>query len=348
MRKQWLGSIALSSFAVATLVAQSPAKRPVRVGDMYRLKNVGDVDLSPDGKWIAYTVTSTDSAKDRTDTDVWMATWDGSRTIQATSTPDNETSPKFSPGGRYLSFLSSRQGGHGAQLWLLDRQGGEARRLTDLKTGIEEYEWSPDATPHCGHHERRTGRRGHREQAAEALRDGQAALQERRRRVSRRHGTRASLRARRRHRQSRHPDAWPVRGERALLVTRRTIDRVREQARRGRSGSVRKLRRVRGRGAARIRRAAPHELRRSRWLSLRVESRRRVARLHPRRRSEVERVQSKSGIAIVPATGGDAHFVATLDRPMSSPKFTADGKSILALITDDRAAISRKIDVNDR
>ena len=144
MKRQWIGSCALSSLAVATLVAQSAAKRPVRVGDLYRLKNVGSVDLSPDGKWVAYTVTTTDSAKDRTNTDVWMATWDGSRTIQATSTPDNESSPKFSPDGRYLSFLSSRQGGHGSQLWLLDRQGGEARRLTDLKTGIEEYEWSPD------------------------------------------------------------------------------------------------------------------------------------------------------------------------------------------------------------
>src|SRR5437879_2914784 len=105
--------------ASAALGAQ--AKRPVRVGDMYRIKNVGGLDLSPDGKWVAYTVTTTDSAKDRTDTDVWMTTWDGTQTIHATSTPDAETSPRFSPDGRYLAFLSSRQGGKGSQLWLLDR-----------------------------------------------------------------------------------------------------------------------------------------------------------------------------------------------------------------------------------
>src|SRR5262249_28318548 len=121
----------------ATLGAQ--AKRPLRVGDMYRIKNVGGLDLSPDGKWVAYTVTTTDSPKDKPDTDVWMTTWDGSQTIHATSTPDNETSPKFSPDGRYLAFLSSRQGGKGSQLWLLDRQGGEATRVTEMKTGIHEY-----------------------------------------------------------------------------------------------------------------------------------------------------------------------------------------------------------------
>jgi dipeptidyl aminopeptidase/acylaminoacyl peptidase len=62
-----------------------------------------------------------------------------------TSSPDGESSPKWSPDGRYLSFLSSRQAGKGSQLWLLDRRGGEAQRVSDLKTGIEEYEWSPDS-----------------------------------------------------------------------------------------------------------------------------------------------------------------------------------------------------------
>lgn len=123
--------------------AQSPT-RPLRVGDMYRLKNVGSPEISPDGKWVAYTVSTTDSVKDKSDTDVWMTAWDGSQTIQVTSSPDGETSPRWSPDGRYLSFLSSRQGGKGAQLWLLERQGGEAKRVTELKTGIREYEWSPD------------------------------------------------------------------------------------------------------------------------------------------------------------------------------------------------------------
>src|SRR5215471_16990639 len=134
-------SVALSS---APLHAQAP-KRPVRVGDMYRLRNVGAPEISPDGQWVAYTLTTLDSAKDKSNTDVWMASWDGAQVIQLTSSPDAETTPRWSPDGKYLSFLSSREGGKGSQLWLLDRQGGEAQRVTELKTGIREYEWSPDS-----------------------------------------------------------------------------------------------------------------------------------------------------------------------------------------------------------
>jgi len=135
----------LALFTASALAAQSPAgKRPLRVGDMYRLKTVSDPEISPDGKWVAYVVSSTDSAKDKSDSDIWMTSWDGAQTIQVTSSPDGETSPRWSPDGRYLSFLSSRQGGKGSQLWLLDRAGGEARRVSELRTGIREYQWSPD------------------------------------------------------------------------------------------------------------------------------------------------------------------------------------------------------------
>src|SRR5262249_45408840 len=104
-----------------SLLAQG-AKRPLRVGDLYRVRNVGAPELSPDGQWVAYTVTTLDSAKDKSNTDVWMASWDGTQVIQLTSSPDAETTPRWSPDGKYLSFLSSREGGKGSQLWLLDRR----------------------------------------------------------------------------------------------------------------------------------------------------------------------------------------------------------------------------------
>ena len=135
-------TVALS--AGPALDAQA-AKRAVRPGDVYRLRNVGAPEISPDGQWIAYTLTTLDSAKDKSNTDVWMANWDGAQVIQLTSSPDAETTPRWSPDGKYLSFLSSREGGKGAQLWLLDRRGGEAQRVTELKDGIDDYAWAPDS-----------------------------------------------------------------------------------------------------------------------------------------------------------------------------------------------------------
>ncbi len=114
--------------------------------DVFRVRDVRDPQISPDGKWVAYTVTIADSARDKNDTDVWMASWDGKENIRITSTKDGESSPRWSPDGRYLSFISSRDGGKGGQVWLLDRRGGEATRLTEIKGGVSGYEWSPDAT----------------------------------------------------------------------------------------------------------------------------------------------------------------------------------------------------------
>lgn len=130
--------------AVTPLTAQSP--RPVTPGDLYRFRDVGAGRLSPDGQWVAYTVTTADSAKDRRDTDVWMTSWDGARTVRLTASPESESQPRWSPDNRYLAFVSGRYDAKGGQLWLLDRTGGEAVRLTELKGGVSDYEWSPDGT----------------------------------------------------------------------------------------------------------------------------------------------------------------------------------------------------------
>lgn len=131
--------------ALPTSPANAQAKRALRSGDLYHLKDVRDPEISPDGQWVAYTVTTVDSAKDKSDNDVWMTSWDGATTIRVTSSPESESSPRWSPDGRYLAFLSGRQEGKGAQIWLLDRRGGEAQRVTQLKGGVSEFSWSPDS-----------------------------------------------------------------------------------------------------------------------------------------------------------------------------------------------------------
>ncbi|MFI5257376.1 MAG: S9 family peptidase [Gemmatimonadales bacterium] len=135
----------LLAAALSAAHAQSAAKRPLRPTDIYHLRSVNDPQISPDGAWVAYSVSAVDSAKDKSDSDIWMTSWDGTQTIRLTSTPESESSPRWSPDGRWLAFVSGRQEGKGGQVWLLDRRGGEAQRLTMIKGGIDDFAWSPDS-----------------------------------------------------------------------------------------------------------------------------------------------------------------------------------------------------------
>src|ERR1700712_4080075 len=83
--------------------AQTPAKHLLRPADLYRLPSVGDAQVSPDGKWVVYTLTTIDSAKDRRNADIWMISWDGIQNIQLTNSPDGESRPRFSPDGASIS-----------------------------------------------------------------------------------------------------------------------------------------------------------------------------------------------------------------------------------------------------
>ena len=138
-------SLALALFLIAPTISNAQTRRPMRAEDIYRFRNVNDPQISPDGKWVAYTVSAVDSAKDKSDTDVWMTSWDGTQTIRVTSSPESESSPRWSQDGRYLAFVSGRQEGKGGQVWLLDRRGGEAQRITTIKGGVDDYVWSPDS-----------------------------------------------------------------------------------------------------------------------------------------------------------------------------------------------------------
>lgn len=137
-------TFALLLVAAAAVSAQAPAKRPLQVADWYRLRAVTDPQLSPDGAWVAYTVSHVDSAKDRHDSDIWMTSWDGATNIRLTTSEESESSPRWSPDGRQIAFLSRRQGAKASQVWLLNRAGGEAERITDVKGGVGSLEWSPD------------------------------------------------------------------------------------------------------------------------------------------------------------------------------------------------------------
>jgi dipeptidyl aminopeptidase/acylaminoacyl peptidase len=141
-----LTRIAVLSASAALLLAQTPAKRLIQLDDMHRFHTVADPQISPDGKWVAYTVGTIDVAGDKSDTDIWMTSWDGAQHLRLTTSPDAETAPRWSPDGRYIAFTSSRPGkAKGNQIWLLDRNGGEAQQFTDFKGRLSGYDWSPDS-----------------------------------------------------------------------------------------------------------------------------------------------------------------------------------------------------------
>jgi dipeptidyl aminopeptidase/acylaminoacyl peptidase len=130
---------------VASLTAWSvQAGRPLSPEDWFRFQAVSDLHIAPDGAAVAYLVTSYDKKSDESRSALWLADWAGKESIQLTR-GESVSEPRFSPDGRYLSFLSARPAEGKTQLWVLDRRGGEPRQLTHGIGELTSYEWSPDS-----------------------------------------------------------------------------------------------------------------------------------------------------------------------------------------------------------
>lgn len=131
-------------FTAVTLSAQT-VKRNLQPSDVFRTQTINGGQISPDGNWILYSISSIDSAKDSRKSDLWMMSWDGNTNIQLTYTPEGEGNARWSPDGKYISFTTARNGGT-SQVYLLNRQGGEAFQLTNVKGDLQTYEWAPDGS----------------------------------------------------------------------------------------------------------------------------------------------------------------------------------------------------------
>ncbi len=124
--------------------AQSTEPRKITVDDFYALKDISQPAISPDGRWVAYVLTVKDKEKNSRNADIWMVPTEGGKAVRLTYHEKNDTKPRWSPNGRYLAFLSNREGKN--QIWLFNTLGGEPYQLTTSESGVEDFVWAPDSS----------------------------------------------------------------------------------------------------------------------------------------------------------------------------------------------------------
>lgn len=138
-------SALLFSIIPALAVAQTAETgRPATIDDLLSIQAVGGPRISPDRRWIAYTVRSVDWDDDKSVTRIYMVSGDGDETVVLTGDGYSASAPSWSPDNRYLAFLAARGDEAKTQVWLFDRRGGDARQHTRVDQGVTGFEWSPD------------------------------------------------------------------------------------------------------------------------------------------------------------------------------------------------------------
>ena len=124
--------------AFVSAVAAQPARRAMTVDDLLQVRRVGDPQLSPDGKWIAYSIAVPDKAANRNRTQIYLVAIEGGEPKALTGGESSATSPRWSPDGRRIAFVT------GGQLWTMDATGGDRKQVTSISTGAGDPVWSPD------------------------------------------------------------------------------------------------------------------------------------------------------------------------------------------------------------
>lgn len=340
--------------ALANSLAAQTARRPMKLDDLTRFRNVSDPQISPDGQWVAYVVNTTNVKEDKSNSHIWMVNIDGSNDRQITFSNESENSPRWSPDGKYISFTSSRPGkARGNQVWLLDRSGGEAMQLTELKGRLQGHEWSPDskrlalvmADPDPETDPTPSPQPGATPRVPKPIvidryrykQDGQGYL------LSGRHTyiyifdiATKKLERLTKSKWDEGSPAWSPDGTRIAFMSNHGEDPDREPAAQlyvaeAKPGATEKQLTP---DTTRASRARPEWSPDSKWIAF------------------IEGDEKKYGaynmdhLALVPSDGSSAptRFKATedLDRGVSTPRFTADGKSIQFLVTDDRSVYPMK------
>ena len=138
-----IATLTVAMFLLSSgLVAQAQRHVPT-VDDLLTIQSVGGTQISPDGKWIAYTIGYGDFKQDAFITQICLVNTETGKRFQLTRGEKSSTVPRWSPGGQWLAFLSNRVEDKN-QIFLISPEGGEAQQLTKSETAINGFSWSED------------------------------------------------------------------------------------------------------------------------------------------------------------------------------------------------------------
>jgi dipeptidyl aminopeptidase/acylaminoacyl peptidase len=136
--------VTLLLFCSFIFIVTAQAQRPITFDDLIEMQRIGDPQISPDGKTIAFVITTFDKNQNSSNSNIYVIPANGGEIRQLTTAKRGNFNPRWSPDGKTIAFISNRDGS--PQIYTIPMDGGEANKVTNVSTGVNGLQWSPDGT----------------------------------------------------------------------------------------------------------------------------------------------------------------------------------------------------------